>query len=224
VASIAAIEDAEFAALAAKGALDAANDEVATLQTALNAGGLTTSLPSPPPGYSTHLTDVQALLNQLGDPAARRAQIQMQLDQKIIERDARAADYANALAAINTAKIAYEGPSPTNGTKGVLLTNSRRQYCSGSNCNLFYNNQLAMLSRINDYKDKYEKFAVKNKAVVIAQEADNAAARSVIDTLRTLNDINTTSEGTPDTPQAPISLWAGAEAILKAADAKGGSK
>ena len=81
-----------------------------------------------------------------------------------------------------------------------------------------------MLTRIDFYKSRYERASVKLAAVSEARKADMQAATAVADSLRALNDINALSEGTPGTPQAPINLWAGAEAILQAADAKGGSK
>ena len=127
-----------------------------------------------------------------------------------------------------------------NASRNNLINQSRRQYCvtttttttsngtttttSMTDCNLFYDGRPSIRPKIDDYASKYEKYFVKAKTVEVAQtnyDASLAAednARLSYQRLVAVNTATTAPGGTA------VGGSVGAEAILRRADAKGGSK
>ena len=134
----------------------------------------------------------------------------------------------NAVANTAFAQLGY------NNRRQNIITASRRSYCvtttSGSpavtttNCSLFYDGQPRMTSRLNDYETKFKQAYLNNKKAETAQINYNAAVASEQQAQTSLNQL----EGANATPTAgsgtPATVWGGAEAILRRADAMGGTK
>ena len=127
-----------------------------------------------------------------------------------------------------------------NASRQNLINQSRRQYCvtttttttSGSttttttttDCNLFYDGRPRITPKIDDYASKYEKYFVKAKTVEGAQinyDASLAAEDSARLSYQKLVAVNT---ATPTPGGTAVGGSIGADAILRRADAKGGSK
>lgn len=68
-----------------------------------------------------------------------------------------------------------------------------------------------------------DSYAPKAKRIAAARLALDKAIEAEAKALDALNQINALNTGAPPTG-SELFIWAGAEAILKAADAKGGSK
>lgn len=140
---------------------------------------------------------------------------------------------ADKQALVNNA-VAAEGVAVTNqgNSRQTLMNQSRRQYCvttttsssTTTNCNLFYDGRLGMSIKYDNYYTTYERYYAKAKIVEGAQVAFDAAvnaenrARSSYDSLVAV----ATTQATPGGSAVAGSF--GAEAILRRADAKGGSK
>ena len=140
---------------------------------------------------------------------------------------------ANKQASVNTA-VAVEATAlfDYNASRQNLIDQARRQYCvtttnsSGTttNCNLFYDGRASIAPKIDDYSNKYAQYFVKAKIVEGAQIAYNESlaaedsARLSYERLMAVNTAATTPGGTA------VGGSVGAAAILRRADAKGGSK
>ena len=140
---------------------------------------------------------------------------------------------ANKQALVNNA-VAVEATAlfDYNASRQNLIDRARRQYCvtttnsSGTttDCNLFYDGRASIAPKIDDYSNKYDRYFVKAKTVEGAQIAYNESlaaednARLSYQRLVAVNTATTTPGGTA------VGGSVGAEAILRRADAKGGSK
>jgi hypothetical protein len=88
----------------------------------------------------------------------------------------------------------------------------------------FIDNRPAITAQITTYEEKYTAYSVAALGVTLAQDGYNkavvaeAGAKDAYDQLVATNTTIGTTAGGPGTP------WAGAEAILQAADAKGGMR
>ncbi len=88
----------------------------------------------------------------------------------------------------------------------------------------FIDNRPAITAQITTYEEKYTAYSVALRGVTLAQDSYNkavvaeAGAKDAYDQLVAIN----TTIGTPG--GGPAAAWAGAEAILQAADAKGGMR
>ena len=127
-----------------------------------------------------------------------------------------------------------------NASRQNLINQSRRQYCvtttttttSGStttttkttDCNLFYDGRPRITPKIDDYASKYEQYFVKARTVEGAQinyDASLAAEDNARLSYQRLVAVNT---ATPTPGGTAVGGSVGADAILRRADAKGGSK
>ncbi len=134
----------------------------------------------------------------------------------------------NAIAAVAFSQLGY------NNRRQNLIANSRRQYCvtttagdpavTTTNCNLFYDGRGRMTSRLNTFEAKFNDAYLNTKKLETAQQNYNAAVTTEAQAQASLNQL----ENANTTPTAgtgtQATVWAGAEAILKRADAMGGTK
>ncbi len=105
----------------------------------------------------------------------------------------------------------------------ALISASNRSYCVASNCSLVYSGGASMNLAILEFLSADDSYAPKAKRIAAARLALDKAIEAEAKALDALNQINALNTGAPPTG-SELFIWAGAEAILKAADAKGGSK
>ncbi len=134
----------------------------------------------------------------------------------------------NAIAAVAFAQLGY------NNRRQNLIAYSRRAYCvtttSGNpavtttDCNLFYDGRSRMTARLNTFEAKFNEAYLNNKKLEGAQQTYNAAVATEAQAQASLNQLlNANTTPTAGTA-TQATVWAGAEAILKRADAMGGTK
>jgi len=148
---------------------------------------------------------------------------------------------ANKQALVDNAMVVEAAAlSDYNASRQNLIDRTRRRYCvtttttttSGSttttttttDCDLFFDGRSRITPKIDDYASKYEQYFVKEKTVEGAQTSFNESlaaedsARLSYQRLLAVNTATTAPGGTE------VGGSVGAEAILRRADAKGGSK
>ena len=160
------------------------------------------------------LSDAAFNVSAAGDEL-RRAQEAVPIDAAVVAN--RQALLASAIIALPTAIIAF-------GTqRQALIDASRREYCAPG-CGLFYDGRAGMTAAFDAYVNAANDAFIDTKKLQLAQQNYDAAllaeqeAQAALDQLLAANTSPTAGAATP------ITVWSGAEGILRRADALGGTR
>ena len=156
-----------------------------------------------------------------------------------------AAVVANKQAILNAANSAKTtAQNQYNTSRQTLIDQSYRQYCvtyqqvvivaigpplqfridTITDCNRYYDGTGRIRPKIDDFKDKYDRYYTKVKARDTAQESYNAALASETNAQSSYNRLVAVNTGLTVPGGTALTASIGADAILQRADEKGGAK